>query len=263
VNCLVYYVQVSGASALAAPEVANPSYEPGSASEIVYDDLSDVSDLVKVLRAHPFRAVDDYILDVHAKSPTVNTALVFPPIIYGPGEGPINQRSIQIPDLSKLTLEKGTGFQVGAGLSRWGNIHVRDLGRIFSGLAGAAAAKEGEGKLWNENGVFLTGIRELVSTLIPFLGLVLSNRFVQSFKEISQKIAHEAVKQGFNTNEEIKVLQKPEADKLLHFGSIMFGTNARSKPRRAAEYLAWAPKEASLEEEIPRVIADEAKKLGK
>lgn len=71
------------------------------------------------------------------------------------------------------------------------------------------------------------------------------------------------MKQSFNTNEEIKVLPKADANTLLHFGSIMYGTNARSKSRRAAEYLGWAPKEYSLEEEYPRVVADEAKKLGK
>lgn len=160
----MFYVQVSGASVLAAAEIANTSYVPGSPSDAVYDDLSGVADVAKMIRAHAFRAVDNYVLDIHAKSPSVYTALVFPPIIYGVGEGPINQRSIQIPDLAKLTLERGNGFQVGAGLSRWGNIHVRDLGRIFTGLAAAAAAKKTDGELWNENGIYLTGIGEVVSS---------------------------------------------------------------------------------------------------
>ena len=49
-------------------------------------------------------------------------------------------------------------------------------------------------------------------------------------------------------------------DKVLPHGSILFGTNARSKARRASELLGWEPKEGSLEVEIPRAVAEEAQR---
>jgi nucleoside-diphosphate-sugar epimerase len=136
---------------------------PGSASSVVFEDVSGVADIIKTIREHPSRAVDNYVLDVGIKEPNIHTALVFPPIIYGLGDGPVNQRSIQIPDLARLTLEKGHGVRIGQGLSRWGNVHIRDLGRLFSALVGAKSLSEAGSKLWNEDGLYLTGVGEVVS----------------------------------------------------------------------------------------------------
>ncbi|KAI4595523.1 hypothetical protein KJ359_006869 [Pestalotiopsis sp. 9143b] len=239
-----YWIQVSGASALAVAEFTSPSFSPGSASSDVIDDIEDASKFIKLLRDHKVRAVDNYILDVGSQESTIETALVFPPIIYGVGEGVVNQRSIQIPELARVTLEKGHGVRVGPGLSRWGNVHIRDLGRLFGALVEAAAKPKGDSKLWNDDGIYLTGVGE-----IPF-------------GEISAKVAHAAVEQGFNTKDTVEELQKADADAALPHGSIMYGTNARSKSRRAREYLGWTPREDSLEEDIPKTVAIEAKRRG-
>lgn len=119
-----------------------------------------------MIKKHPSRVVDNYILSVAANEPQINTALVIPPIIYGPSQSPSNQRSVQIPDLAKVTLQRGRGLQVGQGLSRWGNVHIHDLGDLFSLLV--KAALEGHSKkddVWNLNGLYLTSIGELVSAI--------------------------------------------------------------------------------------------------
>lgn len=109
--------------------------------------------------------VDNYLLDVAAKNPSIKTALVMPPIIYGVGEGPINQRSIQILTLCKVALERGRAVTVGKGESRWGSVHVGDVAKLFASLAEAGAKKNQDEALWGENGIYLAGVGELVRTV--------------------------------------------------------------------------------------------------
>ncbi|ETS84177.1 hypothetical protein PFICI_02202 [Pestalotiopsis fici W106-1] len=237
-----YWIQVSGASALAAAELASPSFSPGSGSSDVFDDIEDASKFIKLLRDHKTRAVDNYILYVGSQEPSIETALVFPPIIYGVGEGVTNQRSIQIPELARVTLERGHGVRVGPGLNKWGNVHIRDLGRLFGALVDATSKPKSDFKLWNKDGLYLTGVGEI------------------SFGEISEKVARTAVEQGFNTKDTVEELHKPDIDTVLPHGSVIYGTNARSKARRAREHLGWTPREESLEADIPNTVAIEAKR---
>lgn len=148
---------------MAAGELASSSFVPGSASQAIFDDYAGVAEIQSVIRKHPARAVDNYILDTVSNTPNIKTALVFPPIIYGLAEGPLNQRSIQIPSLASATIKRGHGVKIGSGESRWGNIHVRDVGRIFAGLAEAAALGRNDEGLWGQNALYLTGVGELVS----------------------------------------------------------------------------------------------------
>ena len=123
-----YWVQISGASALAVKDLSSPSYDVGLPSSTIYDDLDGIADIRSLIRAHPVREMDNYILDVKKTSPFIKTAIILPPIIYGKGEGPVNQRSIQIPSLAKVTIENGYVVRAGVGLNYWsskiGRAHV-------------------------------------------------------------------------------------------------------------------------------------------
>jgi hypothetical protein len=160
-----HWIQVSGASLLAAAELADKDFVAGEPSDTVFDDLDGLSDIQDVVRRHPARTVDNFILFRAAETPNVNTALVIPPIIYGQGRGPVNQRSMQIPDLAKATIERGRGLQLGRGLSRWGNVHVQDLSDLFVKLVEAAVEGKSDERIWNANGVYLTSVGELVRLL--------------------------------------------------------------------------------------------------
>lgn len=139
---------------------------PGTASDVIFDDLDGISNLRSFLRQHPQRGVDNYLLSVGADEPQINTALVFPPVIYGAGQGPVNQRSIQVPELAKATLKRGRGLQVGEGLNRWDITHVHDVGQLIVRLVGKAIdAQPGDEEIWNENGLYLTGVGETVGRL--------------------------------------------------------------------------------------------------
>ncbi|KAI9155668.1 aldehyde dehydrogenase [Paramyrothecium foliicola] len=240
-----YWIQISGASLLAAAELADSKRVPGSSSDVVFDDL-DVSTIHSTIRQHPSRAVDNYILRIAAEEPHINTALVIPPIIYGPGQGPSNQRSVQIPELAKATLQRRRGLQVGEGLSRWGNVHIHDLGDLFTLLVKAALDDGSKSDdIWNLNGFYLTSIGEL------------------SFAEISGKVAEHAASKGWVSNQEVEKFSGEDSDRLLPHGSVLYGTNARGKSRRGPEVLGWKPQHGSrgLEAEIIRAVEEEAKAL--
>jgi nucleoside-diphosphate-sugar epimerase len=154
---------MSGASALAIKDLSSPSYDVGRPSSTVYDDLDGVGDIRTLIRDHPAREIDNYLLDVSKTTPNIRTAIVFPPIIYGKGEGPGNQRSVQIPALCRVTLERGHVVRAGEGLNRWGSIHVKDVARVFTGLAEQALKNRQDEALWNDNGIYLTTSGDFVS----------------------------------------------------------------------------------------------------
>jgi nucleoside-diphosphate-sugar epimerase len=90
---------------------------------------------------------------------------VFPPIIYGRGEGPGNQHSVQIPSLVSAIIQRGKGITVGEGESRWGNIHIKDVSKIFTSLVEKATSHSDEEGIWGEQGIYLTGVGEEVTVL--------------------------------------------------------------------------------------------------
>jgi nucleoside-diphosphate-sugar epimerase len=88
---------------------------------------------------------------------------VFPPIIYGRGRGIIKQRSIQIPELARVTIETGRAIQVGKAESTWSNVHISDVSDLFVKLVEKAVQKETGENLWNQEGLYFPGNSMLVS----------------------------------------------------------------------------------------------------
>lgn len=85
-----YWIQISGASILAVKDLSSPSCDVGRKSSIVYDDLDKVEEIGSLIRGHPVREMDNYVLDASKSTPSVRTAIILPPIIYGKGQGPGN-----------------------------------------------------------------------------------------------------------------------------------------------------------------------------
>lgn len=155
-----HWIQISGASVLSVADIERNRY--GEPAEKSYDDLKDANDLRDIIHKNSTaRAVDEYLLGVTG----TKTAIIFPPIIYGKGNGPVNQRSIQIPNLCKIAIETRQTVQVNKGESTWSNIHVADLTRIFVKLV-EKAVEGADDELWNQNGLYLVGNSEaIVSTM--------------------------------------------------------------------------------------------------
>lgn len=114
--------------------------------------------------------VDNYILDLGSGGP--KTAIIFPPIIFGAGKGPGNQRSIQVPSLARAALLQHVGLYLGRGLSRWGIVHVSELADLFVKLV-EHAVNATSGPIWNENGLYFAekgfevGLRPQNVTIYP------------------------------------------------------------------------------------------------
>lgn len=118
-----------------------------------FDDIKDAAELREIIATNAdTRMVDDYLQRVQG----IKTALVFPPIIYGQGKGPVKPRSNQIPELARVAIQTRETVQVGKGESVWSNIYIGDLSQVFVALA-EKAVQRAEGALWNENGLYLVG----------------------------------------------------------------------------------------------------------
>lgn len=156
-----YWIQISGATCFAAEEIASGKF--GYATDNIYDDVKDQGSILSTLRNNPKRIVENTVLS--QSSSLVKTALVIGPLIYGPGKGPINQRSIQAPDIVKSILKLGQGFKLNEGKNIWSNIHVQDLASLVAALV--HAAKEGRDGIWNDDGVYNVENGEMVSLWSP------------------------------------------------------------------------------------------------
>lgn len=80
---------------------------------------------------------------------------------------------------------------------------------------------------------------------------------------MSRRVAEAAFDLKLLPSKEVEQVSGKEADKLLPHGSVLYGTNVRGPPNRARVVLGWAPREESLEDEIRRVVAEEARALGR
>lgn len=79
----------------------------------------------------------------------------------------------------------------------------------------------------------------------------------QTWKAIADAIAQTANKNGIKAT--TKSLNQAEADEVFPHGSILFGTNARSEPGRAAKLFDYKATKDSLEQEIPITFERELK----
>ncbi len=136
-----FYIHTSGTGILLWDDTSEGVF--GEASERIYDDLEGVSKVTSFPDQALHRKTDMMVLATGAEHPdSAKVAIVCPPTIYGIGRGPDNKRSHQLPELARVTLEKGHGVQVGAGKTFWNNVHVHDLSDLYVKLVENAAAGE-------------------------------------------------------------------------------------------------------------------------
>ncbi|CAG8264873.1 unnamed protein product [Penicillium salamii] len=231
------WIQIAGASMLAGSEVQSKTFgQPGSR---VYNDLQGISEIHDIIGNSPKRVVDHLVRGLGSSNPNARTAIVYGPLIYGKGRGPVNQRSIQIPHLAQASLKAGRGLRVGRGLNTWNTIHIADLTNLFVKLA-CEASKPKNQQLWNENGVYFAESGKI------------------AFGDIAKKISTFAHSQGFMKSPGVAEIDATTADRLTPHGSVIWGTNAQYQAIRARELLGWFPQAHGIDEEIPRVVSSEA-----
>lgn len=238
-----YLIHTSGTGILTFADVERQTF--GEASAKVYDDWEGIGEVTSLPDYAFNRKVDQVILAAGTDNESrVKAAIVCPPTIYGQGRGPGNQRSLQLPELSRHTLERRKGIQIEGGRAYWAHIHVYDLSRCYLALVEAAVDHGGKAT-WGKEGYYFTENGEHI------------------WGETGKIIASAAKDQGFLASDEVTTMSSDEANQQLGaYASFMWSTNSRCKAIRARKLLGWSPKERSMNEEIADIVNIEAKRLG-
>lgn len=215
----------------------------------MFNDLSGIDELVNLPAAAFHRNVDEIVLNTGAKHEYVKTAIISPPTIYGVGRGPSSGRGRQVYELASFILKEQYCPRIGKGLSRWNNVHVHDLSRVFELLVQAAldpSLKESS-EIWGAHGYYLTENGEHV------------------WGDLSIAVGEEASKQGYlkTAAPELREWSIDEAvNSPAGFEAASWGMNSRGVAERAKRVLGWKPQERSLTEELPEIVRSEAARMG-
>ena len=239
----IYYIHTSGTGILTYGDIDRFTY--GELSLKVFDDWDGVAELSSLPDHAPHRNVDKLVLNAGNLDPAlVKTAIVCPPCIYGPGRGPGNTVSMQIPGLAALTLRQGHGVQVGEGETHWSSVHVQDLSDVYLKLVEAAAAGGGDAS-WGAQGYYFAEAGDIV------------------WGEVGKLVAQIAHKHGFIDSEKVVNYSADEVDAMHAHGSMLWGASSRSKAIRAGRVLGWVPTRPALEDTVEDSLLIEAKRLAR
>jgi nucleoside-diphosphate-sugar epimerase len=209
-----------------------------------YDDIEGVDRLVSLPDSAHHRVVDKIVQE--AISDAVKVAILCPPMIYGRGSGAVNQRSIQVPDMVKATLEKGYAPIVGAGKTEWDHVHIDDLGDLFVRLVDATQDPE---KANNP---------EIFGPHAYFLAEGGSHKWA----DVAQWVAEAASKQGYLPEALTKHVSQQEVELMEGGSTASYGRNSKGVAKRARKYLGWKPKGVPVKDTIDELVSSEAKALG-
>ncbi|KAI1342786.1 NAD(P)-binding protein [Xylariaceae sp. FL0016] len=230
-----YWIHVCGTGMLMWYDLQEKRFGQASLPEQRYHDIDDIERITSLPHHAPHRDVDEVVLAAN-DDPAVRTLIVSPPTIYGTGDGPVNQRSMQVPRLAAQVLEEGFAPVQAPGLTEWNHVHIRDLGDFFVLAVDAALDPKlnADPEIFGKKGYhFLeSGSHKLSDT--------------------AKWIAEEAVGLGLLDKVEVKEVQDPR-----------IGANSQAIAARARKYLGWEPKAKGFREEIVDAVKVEAKKLGK
>lgn len=218
----------------------------GVYSDKLYNDWDGVQEVTSLPDDAFHRNVDIIVLEAGKKhSDVLKTTIVCPPTIYGKGRGPASTRGRQAYELSKMVLQQQLTPIFGEGKARWFNVHVHDLSDVYVRLVDAVAAKNLSPELWGERGYIFTENGQ------------------HSWSDLARVIGKEAVKQGYVSSADEKVLGQDAAEKQAGSEGVSWSLNSRAEAIRAKKVLGWSPKEQSLEAEVPTIVKSEHELLSK
>lgn len=164
----------------------------------------------------------------------VQTHIITSPTIYGPGTGPGNKLSIQIPLLIRSIVKHGYAFVVGDGSQEWDHISITALTSLYSTfmsriISGAPVPSGKEGIFFSEAGPR------------------------HSWKHLVQVVVDAGIRVGkLKKGIEVKSLSLQEAADNLGLGAMPgfvelgFASNSRTKAERAKEW-GWSANEGEEE----------------
>jgi nucleoside-diphosphate-sugar epimerase len=198
-----YLIHTSGTGVLSFEDFESNTY--GIKREKVYDDWDGIDEVTSIPDVALHRNVDKIILRSNADSAgNIQSAIVCPPCIYGPGRGPDNQRSMQVYDMAKAALKRMKGFVVNDGVNMWTQVHVQDLSEVYLALVTAALSPDGGKATWNKEGYYFAESGEFC------------------WGDIGRKIGEIAFKNKLINHDGIDNVTKEEADEMRPMGSYLW-----------------------------------------
>ncbi|KAI9727383.1 MAG: hypothetical protein M1834_008454 [Cirrosporium novae-zelandiae] len=232
----------------------------GEENKKVFNDLTGINELITLPDDAFHRDVDKIVLETGTKhAEVVKTALVCPPTIYGKvsvrfamkstnehegvGRGPCSKRGRQVYELANTTLKQKQAPIIGAGKSRWNNLHIHDLGDLYCLLVDAAVSGNTNPEAWGAHGYYLAENGE------------------HMWGEVSKAMAECAAELGYIPSAQVAPMDVDRARELLGFEAVSWGLNSRAKAERARLILGWKPSRPSLNEEIPVMVKGEWERL--
>ena len=235
-----YLIHTSGTGVLTWADFEEKTF--GYHREHTYNDWDGVKEVTSLPNTALHRKVDKIVLAASKGQGDVNTAIVCPPCIYGPGRGPDNQSSIQTYKYAAATLKRGKGFIINEGTNVWTESHIQDLSNIFLALVTSAMEPNGGKATWNDEGYYFSETGTFV------------------WGDIARAIAKVAHDKKLLDTAEVDVITADDADKLMPKGSYLWGSNSRCKAQRASEVLGWKPQQKSMKDLLPDIVDGEARK---
>lgn len=172
-----------------------------------------------------------------------NNCRVYLTFSTGCGRGPCSQRSRQVYEMSKYTLQNRKIPIIGRGLSIGGNIHVADVTGLFVLLFERAHHGDKDARIWGGEAYYIAANDQ------------------HCWGDVAKLVGKTAVDEGFIPSAEVQSLDVKTARRLAGFEAVSWGLNMRSRAKRAREYLGWDASGPSLEDEIPGIVREEWQRL--
>lgn len=235
---------MSGTSILTWYDAQNHRHGEAPIPEQKYEDVTDIERLISLPDEAHHRNVDKIVQA--SVSDAVKPLIVCPPTIYGTGRGPVNTRSVQVPNLALGTLEKGFAPFVGAGKTEWDHVHIDDVVDLILKLVDATQdpLKRDDPEIFGLHAYYF------------------AENGSHKWSEVATWIAEEAARQGYLPEALTKSVSQKEVDMLGYSSTASWGRNSKGVAQRARKHFGWKPKAVSLKETIPEAVAREAKALG-
>ncbi|KAI1503197.1 hypothetical protein F5X99DRAFT_376153 [Biscogniauxia marginata] len=234
-----YWIHISGAGVLCWYDMKNQRVGEAPLPEQRYHDIDDIERIVNLPGdATPHWEVDSAVLAANGSGSGTRTMVVAPPTIYGTGRGPANRRSLQVPRLARLTLERGFAPVQAPGLAEWDHVHVRDLAALLvlavEAALDPARAAAADPEVFGPRAYFF------------------AESGTHRWSDVARWVAEDARAQGLVPGAETREVSDPHV-----------GFNSKGVAARARKYLGWEPKEEAFREGVAEAVAFEAKRLGR
>ncbi|KAJ3532955.1 hypothetical protein NM688_g7347 [Phlebia brevispora] len=194
-----------------------------SASDTIFDD-SNVEQMKSLPIDAPHRNVTVAYVDADVQG-YIKTYIVMPGLIYGTVVSPMVAAGVQNSNTRALeymispALDRRQAGVVGAGLSRWGSVHVDDAADL-------------EVLLWNT----ILSNEQTVKHGWEGFYLVVSDEF--AWHEIAKEIGRKMFSLSLSANDEVTAFKD---DEIPSWYALFAGSNSRARPTNSIS-LGWKPK---------------------